>query len=196
MKILDVSVEGKPPLRGVAPQQTPEETFEMKIQEKKTDQCTSSSLTYTDVEVIWQFCPFCAAVCPFSSAELNNGFETVNYCNQLRDSTSNETWACVWRKIRWLLIDWGLLQCDISRHCHLHHHNITDILIQLFKAKIIFQAGILQKIDSDMIKKVGDNFQEQGDVAGSDEVPQDSFDSMIEITEENIELQNSLTIEG
>ncbi|XP_076820482.1 vascular endothelial growth factor receptor 1-like [Clavelina lepadiformis] len=107
MKILDVSVEGKPPLRGVAPQQTPEETFELKVQEKKTDQCTSSSLTYTDVE-----------------------------------------------------------------------------------------AGILQKIDSDMIKKVGDNFQEQGDVAGSDEVPQDSFDSMIEITEENIELQNSLTIEG
>ena len=48
MKLFDADVEGKLPLRGVKPQQIPDETFEENLSatpEKKI------SVTYTDVEV-------------------------------------------------------------------------------------------------------------------------------------------------
>ena len=46
MKLFDVDVEGKLPLRGVKPQQIPEETFQ-EAQNKQID----PTVTYIDVEV-------------------------------------------------------------------------------------------------------------------------------------------------
>jgi len=46
MKLFDADIEGKLPLRGVKPQQTPDETFDEKLTPQK-----KVSATYTDVEV-------------------------------------------------------------------------------------------------------------------------------------------------
>ena len=52
MKLFDSDVEGKLPLRGVKPQQIPEETFaEIKISSSKKNETTRNSLANTDVEV-------------------------------------------------------------------------------------------------------------------------------------------------
>ena len=51
MKLFDVDIEGKLPLRGVKPQQIPNETFEENMSSATPKK--KVSVTYTDVEVSW-----------------------------------------------------------------------------------------------------------------------------------------------